>query len=474
MEPATLIADAIDAVRVTPPVAISEEWKHPVVISVHLDLGGLALADIRSHHHEIIIDRDKNDVYTVILGEPTVPADRDFLLSWATDIGSTPEAAVFTETIGDERFVLVMLMPPEPELLPAVPPRDVIFVIDTSGSMHGESIRQARDALIMALEHLGPSDRFEVIEFNSGARGLFGEVLPANAYFIRTAQQFVSALQADGGTNIAAALDLALDGHVETQGRLRQVVFITDGSVSTETKLFEQISRDLGDARLFTVGIGSAPNTWFMRQAATFGRGTYTFIGSISDVGEQMEVLFAKLELPALTQLETHWSIMAESFPNPVPDVYAGEPVIVTARLPAEWAWLDLTGVTAEGEWLRRIYLDGAEDRPGIARLWARAKIEDFENLQILGADKDMVRESIVDTALEYGLVSKYTSLVAVDKTPVRLASLDLKSEMLPNLAPAGTAVAMAATATPARLWLLIGLAFFAFTFGWTAIWARA
>ena len=190
-----------------------------------------------------------------------------------------PSAALFTEAWKDEHYSLLMLMPPKTELLPEPVGRELVLVVDTSGSMHGDSIEQARAALLSALRQLRPGDRFNVIQFNSTLHALFEQAVPADRQHLQQAQRYVRGLRADGGTEMLPAMRMALeDPH--PSGLLRQVVFLTDGAVGNEQALFEAVTRNIGDSRLFTVGIGSAPNALFMTRAAKFGRGTFTYIGS--------------------------------------------------------------------------------------------------------------------------------------------------------------------------------------------------
>ena len=146
----------------------------------------------------------------------------------------------------------------------------------------------------------------------------------------------MSKLRADGGTEMAGALAFALDGR-DTPGFLRQVVFMTDGAVGNEDQLFKLIAQRLGSTRLFTVGIGSAPNSHFMTKAAQFGRGTFTYIGDLREVQDKMARLFAKIESPVLRDVSIRWpdGTPVETFPARVPDLYLGEPIVVAAAHPA-------------------------------------------------------------------------------------------------------------------------------------------
>ena len=229
------------------------------------------------------------------LRDEEVPADRDFELAWKARPGSMPKSALFKEVRDGGTYALLTLFPPagagaERGRLP----REVVYVIDTSGSMEGESIQQARKALLLAVDRLKAGERFNVIQFNSVTSRLFAEARPVTLETRGAAREYVSRLVATGGTEMAGALEAALTSSDDPR-RVRQVVFLTDGSVGNEDGLFGLIRQRLGDTRLFTVGIGSAPNGHFMTKAAEFGHGTFTYIGKLEEVGEKMSRLFKAL-----------------------------------------------------------------------------------------------------------------------------------------------------------------------------------
>ncbi len=253
-----------------------------------------------------------------------------------------------------------------------------------------------------------------------------------------------------------------------TESHLRQIIFITDGSVGNEEELFTLIEQRLGTARLFTVGIGSAPNSLFMRKAAVAGRGTFTFISALHEVNEKMGRLFRKLEQPQVTDISIEWpsGVVAEMYPDVVPDLYAGEPVFVRARLNDEVRDSDIVSVrgnSSTGSWGADMSVDISEPSPGIAALWARARISELMDTIRRGDVEDKARKTLIETALAHHLVSKYTSLVAVDKTPARPQAEHLNSELVPNLLPYGQSseaiFGFPSTATGAGAYLANGLA---------------
>ncbi len=255
---------------------------------------------------------------------------------------------------------------------------------------------------------------------------------------IDDAKRWVAGLQADGGTEMMGPLLAALED-IEEHTPLRQVVFITDGCVGNEDALFHAIHEELGRSRLFTIGIGSAPNSHFMERAASFGRGDFTHIGTPSEVSLRMGEFFAKLENPVLADIELQWPDPdTETWPEQVPDLYAGRPVVVTARLGTVHGELVATGVRANESWEARTDLSVGAERAGVNRLWARRKIASIMDQRTRGVPEDEVRPQVVEIALAHHLVSKYTSLVAVDVTPTRPIDEKSRTGAVPTNLPAG------------------------------------
>ena len=452
-----------DASLITPPVVASSEH-HKVTLSATIN-AGMPLEFVASRYHPIDV-REQGDGYELSLRDQDVPMDQDLELMWRPKPSIAPRALVFSEVLDEQPHLLVMVMPPDDAAVASVSmPREMIFIIDTSGSMHGTSIEQARKALLLALSGLAPSDRFNVIQFNSVTHALFDKSVDASPQNLHHARSYVRNLQADGGTEMRPALQRALQSEFD-DSYLRQVVFITDGSVGNEDALFNLIETELGAARLFTVGIGSAPNGWFMQKAAEAGRGSYTFISALHEVNEKMERLFRKLEQPQVTDIEVQWprGLTVDAYPETVPDLYAGQPVIVKARLQQSIGKDDeliVTGKSAGGDWRASMNLRTGREDAGIATLWARARIAELEDRGRRGEDADAIRTAIVATALKHHLVSKHTSLVAVDKTPVRPTSESLESEQVPSLLPHGqnmqSIFGMTPTATSAPMLRLAG-----------------
>jgi Ca-activated chloride channel family protein len=274
---------------------------------------------------------------------------------------------------------------------------------------------------------------------------------------LHMAQNFIHGLHANGGTDMAPALMTALAMPVIPQ-RMRQVVFITDGAVGNETELLQLVAGNLGSTRMFTVAIGSAPNSWFMRKTAEIGRGSYVHIGKPDEVEEQMSSLWGRIQIPALTDICVNWGDSAEFFPEVIPDLYAGEPLWLLARLPSEPTMIGLCGDLNGLDWSVNINgWDAAASGPGgdnLAKLWARKKIESLEDGLMFGADPELTQLEITGVALDYGLLTRYTSLVAVDRTPRRDPGETLAQSDVPGLLPAGSSTRLAGYPPTATGWV--------------------
>jgi Ca-activated chloride channel family protein len=427
---------------------------HTLKLQANL-VSAVEFAAIESRYHDVDIRQVENG-YRIELLNPHEFSDRDFELSWTPSLQSQPSASLTTFSDGESVYAQLMLAPP---LADSINPqaREVILIIDTSGSMEGASIVQAKAALAHALKSLGTDDYFNLLEFNSSTGQLFDQSVPVTQTSLYVAQNFISSLNANGGTDMAPALKAAL-AMPEVPGLMRQVVFITDGAVGNETQLLQMVAQDLGSSRMFTVAIGYAPNSWFMRKTAEIGRGSYVHIGKPEEVEEKMSALWGRIQIPALTDICVEWGDSAEFYPEIIPDLYAGEPLWLLARLPSEPTMIGLCGSLNGLDWNMDINgWDAAAGGPrgdNLAMLWARKKIEALEDSLMFGADPELTQLEITGLALDYGLLTRHTSLVAVDKTPRRNMNEALAQSDIPGLLPAGSSSRLAGFPSTATGWV--------------------
>ncbi len=431
-----------DRDRISPPVLDPNKFAkiNPVTLQVTLN-AGFDLGDVTSSYHQIALKRTGDKTATLALADGSVAANKDFELVWKPKAAAAPQASLFHETVAGEHYLLAMVTPPSLDSAQAPLPREIIFVIDNSGSMAGTSMPQAKESLLFALNRLRPGDKFNVIRFDDTMDTVFDEPAATTSENLAIAKHFVSRLDADGGTEMLPALKAALkDGTPADTSHVRQIVFLTDGAVGNEAELFTEIADHRGRSRLFTVGIGSAPNSYFMRRAAELGRGTFTEIGSEAQVLERMTALFAKLEKPVLVGLKAEWqgAGAVEAWPDPLPDLYAGEPILVSAKAASPDGALRLSGTFDGKPWQAAFKLSGAVEGAGVGKLWARNKIAALEGKLYADGNSEEIAKEIEAMALKHHLVSSETSLVAIDTTRSRPDGQAVTSTDLPVNLPDG------------------------------------
>lgn len=458
----------LDRDRISPPVRDPQlepiEYKRlPVTMEISLD-AGFDLETVKSAYHHINVDKIDSERVNIRLQDGDIPANRDFKLTWTALPTQAPQHQLFKQTFGDDTYFMSLVMPPQAgkngdiEAKTERHRRETIFVIDTSGSMDGTSIREAKAALKLGLSQLGPQDRFNIIRFSSDYSSLFEQPRAAGHDHIQRALSWVNRLHAKGGTEMKPAMIAALqnsdntpldsspsDGNPSGDSKsqnawLRQVIFITDGAIGNERELFSTLKDRLGDARLFPVGIGSAPNHYFMSRAATFGRGTSVHIGSPQEVQTEMGTLFKALSTPVLTNLKFDTALQGEAYPSRLPDLYTGEPIvsltkIKTNKIPQAF---NFKGNFPNQNWEKQLSVKDAKPAKGLSVLWARRKIQDLEEQRFTRDTAESIDQEILTTALDHHIISRLTSLVAVDISPSRNVNDPLLTKAVPTQLPQG------------------------------------
>lgn len=460
-------------------------------LSLRIDLHtGFPLAKIESATHEIVVGKGGADGKAFItLADGTVPADRDFEVTWRRDCQQlaainnpvvsaaegrgaaakecqAPFTAQYRQERGQYAYHLMMLLPGVEGREHSAPPRDILFVVDTSGSMGGQPMEQARQALDRALARLRPQDRFEVITFNDRTARLFGGLRPATAGAVATARRATAALEGQGGTEMRPALKAALAEPAE-RGRLRQIVFLTDAAIADDAALLALIQSQIGSARLYPVALGAAPNGFFMREAAVAGRGAMVAITDHSQIAERLAALLDMLEAPALTDLTLRDQAGASvsTYPARLPDLHAGQVLTATFRLPADRSEpLFLRGRRNGQPWQTIIEPGQGIAAENTAKLWGRKRLAAIDRKRRLKPDVPALERQALETAMAFGLLSADTALVAIDPEASRPKQAAMRRESVTLNFPAGTHQALqriagfAATASAASLKLAVGV----------------
>jgi Ca-activated chloride channel family protein len=425
--------------------------------------------NINSSSHEIKTKALNNEQssYLITLSHDQAVANRDFTLNWQLQPSQKPQVSSFTEQVDGEYFTLLTFFPPQIEQKSVIA-RDIIFIIDTSGSMQGNSMTQAKTSLQQAILQLNEKDSFNIIAFDNTVDLLFPTTHMASQRNIEQAQKFINHLQADGGTEmyrpLSQALVMAKDNE-QTPKAIRQVVFITDGAVANEFELMQLLDGAQRNFRLFTVGIGAAPNGYFMKKAAQFGRGSYVFIQNSDDVQTKMSALMTKINHPAITNIELMFDNQVHQkvdvYPKKMPDLYIGEPMQVTIKSALPITSVQIMGDSALEPWYQQLIVDDSKSSHGVSTLWARRKIEDLLDTLVTGADKEQVKIQVIATSIAHQTLSPYTSFIAVEKQPEHLPLSEKNAVNKMNAfakAHENLMVAMPKTALGWHQQLLIGL----------------
>jgi len=418
-----------------------EAWTAPFVkLTVRLD-GGLPLEGVDSRSHTMTSRWEGSSLVLESPGDG-LTANRDFILDWAPAEGDLPGFASFTETKEDGRYAMLMVVPPAVES-PEAPglPTDTLFILDISGSMEGPSLAAAKKSLITFLRSLDPGDRFRILLFDDSILWLVPEPLYADSRTVEQVCRQVDQVEIRGGTDIEGALaaGLAVFSDQEDQSH-RRIVLLTDGAVSNEDQVFHRVTSELGNVRLHVLGIGAAPNRYLMKKLAVFGRGACSFIPDSSDAEERIGRFLERLTRPVLTDLAIEWpGCTVEAYPSQLPDLYLGQPMFISAKIPDSCENTDsplLRGRLARGEYLVPAVQDQGP-ATGVGTRWARARVDQLMDGLFEGVPPETVRSQVIEVALAFSLVTRYTSMVAVEE----FASSNGESDtcQVRNLPPAGS-----------------------------------
>ena len=438
-------SDAVpDASRITPPVRNPETRSgHDISLAIDLD-PGFEFASIKSVSHEISAKRLADGRQHIELASGSTIPNRDFVLEVQQGESKQPKTSLFLspEKGSGETYFLLTAFPPTVEPTKRVP-LEMLYLIDISGSMSGTSIQQAREALLQALDRLTPVDRFGIVAFNHNFYEFAAQPLTASSENVAAARRYVEGLEASGGTEMLPAL-LHVMQKPETAGYLRHIVLLTDGDLGNEEQIFAALRHDLGGARLYTVAIGSAPNFFLATKMAQFGRGSFTHIADISEIREQMGKLLETIESPVLTDVRLSFEgvELAEVYPQRLPDLFLRQPLLIFGRISkGQKGTLHLTARAGEQPFETSIPFDAsaASFHPGITTLWARQRVEDLMD-RWREADEDAranIRTSLITHAIRYHLVTRFTSLVAVEEVVANVGG-ESRTVPVPTELPSG------------------------------------
>jgi len=412
-----------DASRITPPVTPEgTRAGHDIGISVDID-AGVPILDVVSPLHEIDVERPEANKARVHLRDQAEIPNRDFVLRYAV-AGDEVRSGYLVHRDGNEGYVTFVLLPPKRVTPETAAPKEMIFVIDRSGSQAGLPLEKAKETMRWILDHMNPNDTFQIVDFGSTANVLFPTPEPASPEMKRAARAHIDALEANGGTMMAEAVRTVCALPAD-RNRLRIVTFMTDGYIGNDFEVIDLVRSLRGTSRWFSFGAGNGVNRFLLEGLARAGGGEVDYI-LLNDAGEAVAKRFyERIAAPALTdvRLEFRGLDVTDVFPTAPSDVWDRRPLIVHARYRRAGEGQVVLRGFRQGKPYEQV-LDVTLPELGagngaIASMWARAKVDDLMWQDLAGLQSgnfpEALREEIVQTALGYRLMTQFTSFVAVE-----------------------------------------------------------
>jgi len=439
---------------------------HDISLEIDLD-AGVPIVAVNSQSHETEVQQLNEKRAVVRLKDRATIPNKDFLLTYRV-AGDNINDAVLTHRSERGGFFTLILQPPQRVAVENVMPKELVFVLDTSGSMSGFPIDKAKETMDLALSTLNPHDTFNLITFAGDTAVLFSEPVPATPQNLQKAKKFLASQEGNGGTEMMKAIKAALDPS-DSQQHVRIACFLTDGQVGNEAEIIAEVQKH-PNARVFAMGFGPAPNRSLLDKMSQYGRGEVNYISEVGNTSAVARVFNDRVRSPLLTDISIEWSDLpvTEIYPKRIPDLFSARPLVVSGRYTKGGKgsiWLK--GKMAGQDFVREIPVELPEketDHDVLASLWARRRIDDLVNDEIANAEnkpaQDQAREEITQLGLEFKLMTQYTSFVAIDDVvftgPEEPVRVEVPAQALAG-APSGLYSYVTVTADPANVQFCAG-----------------
>jgi Ca-activated chloride channel family protein len=411
--------NAAEAQKISPPVAL-ERAGHDISINVSLD-AGVSIEKVESKSHQIESSMLSASSYSIKLKDENTIPNKDFILRYDV-AGKKIEDAVLTHRSGKGGYFTLILQPPDSPRVQDVTPKEIVFVIDTSGSMEGFPLDKAKESMKMALDGLNPQDTFNLITFAGDTAILFEKPVSATPENLKKAQAFLESRQGGGGTEMMKAIRAALDPS-DAQDHIRVVCFMTDGYVGNEAEILSEIQKH-PNARIFSFGVGSSVNRMLLDKMAEEGRGEVEYVALTDDGSAAAKRFHERVRSPLLTDISLDFGDLqvADVYPKRINDLFSAKPLVIHGRYTKGGnGVIKLKGKSFGRETVREIPVNFPENEPAhdvLATLWARERIDDLTS-QDYQNGKPEIKEQITNLGLEYRLLTQFTSFVAVEERVV-------------------------------------------------------
>ncbi|MDX1979041.1 MAG: VIT domain-containing protein [Bryobacteraceae bacterium] len=415
-----------DAARITPPVAVPDSRAgHDITVDVSVD-AGVPIRKIESGSHQVTSEQPDPRQARVRLKDLSTIPNKDFILKYAV-AGARMEDAVLAHKGANGGFFTLILQPPDRVPQSQITPKELVFVLDTSGSMHGFPMDKSKELMRMALGNMNPEDTFNIITFAGDTHLLFSEPVPATAENVARARAFVEGRRGSGGTEMMKAVRAALDPS-DSAKHVRVVAFLTDGYVGNDLEILGEI-RKHPNARVFGFGIGNAVNRFLLDKMSEEGRGEVEYVTLNDDGSAAARRFFERMRTPLLTDVKVDFGGLPVTgvYPTRIPDLFSAKPLTIHGRYgQAARGVIRISGKIAGKEYTRQVNVDlpATEARHDVlAPLWARARIDDLMSQDYRGMQSGNVsaelRNEITRLGLDFRLMTQFTAFVAVEEKVV-------------------------------------------------------
>lgn len=420
-----------DASKITPRITPQgTRAGHDISIKVNIN-SGVPLLTAKCETHDVNYEfPDKSSATITLKDEATIP-NKDFVVNYQVAGEQIQSGLIsYAPVKGQGGWFSLIMQPPKAPTQSQITPKEMIFVIDTSGSQMGEPLAKSKETMFHCIRNVNPGDTFNMISFSNEVNKLFETPQPYTADTLAKAEEFLKKCESGGGTYMLPAMKAALEPAPDPK-RLRIVVFFTDGYVGNDFELVDCVQKNAGNARVFPFGIGNSVNRFLLEKMGEVGRGSTDIVLLNGDSKAIAEKFYDKIRSPLLTDITVDWHGLpvdaSEIYPKQSPDLFASQPLILKGRFTdAADGEVTVHGKIGGQPWSStfRVNLPNAElENDSLASIWARAKVEDLMSQDWMGAQtgkpKTDVKEAVIKVALAYGLMTQYTSFVAVETTTV-------------------------------------------------------
>lgn len=394
-----------------------------IEVNIEID-AGVAISGVHSASHDISIQNTNSTAKVALVNQDIIP-NQDLILRYQL-AGAETQATVLTQSNQQGGHFATYLIPAVDYQSDQIVPKDVVFLMDTSGSQRGAAIAQSKELMRQFISGLNEDDTFNIIDFSSITKKLSNKPLSNTRENRAKALAYVSKIDANGGTELMNGINTVLNFPAAEDGRLRSIVLLSDGLIGADEQAIAQIRDNLKPGnRLYSFGVGYSPNRFLLNRLAELGRGTVTILPIEKDAVKVADKFYREINKPVVTNIEMEWlgeGKAAEIYPKKSPDLFASQPLVLYGRKDdASSGKLKITGTVAGGKLYEKV-LDVNFQQVGgnnaIAQLWGRSRIKDLMN-EMYGRETNQGVEAVTNTALDYNLLSKYTAFVAVDEKVV-------------------------------------------------------